>query len=102
MGLVLGDIGSGWQSHRPGAWQGLSWWGRGPELPWPRYLVAQPVRDLSFPTYPSQAGGKRVKKPGLKVQTRWEWFLQPPERGRGTLAPFAGTRVRKAFLRLRV
>lgn len=42
------------------------------------------VRDLSFPTYPSQAGGKRVKKPGLKVQTCWEGFLLPPEWGRCT------------------
>lgn len=50
-------------------------------------------------------GGNRVKKPGLKLQTSWEWFLQPQGGDMGTLGPpppFAGTRVGKAFVRLRV
>ena len=77
-GLVLGGNGSGWS-------RGVSGWGCGAELAGPWDLVAQRIWDITFPTDPSRVVGKRVKKPGEKVQTCGEWFLQPPERGRASL-----------------
>ena len=80
-GFALGSVGSGWRSHRPGAWQGLGRWGRGAEVPWPWHLAARLGTSVSH-----QAGGQRVKEAGLKDPTCWESFLQPPEWGRDTLA----------------
>lgn len=64
MGLVLGGVGSGWWGHRPGAWQGLSWWGWGTELPRPRYLVARP--GPQFPHVPISGRRKEGQKAGVE------------------------------------